>query len=133
MQNQYKILVKGIVQNDNKYLIVEKWYDDRILDPYQWEFVDGVAEFGESPDREVLRLIKEKTGLQASINRILYTWGFMTGDTYNLGIAYLCMTADEDVILSEDLNGSLWITRDEFVEYIKNQLVLQDIEKAELW
>ena len=43
--NRYRILVKGIVQKDNKFLIVEKWYDDNIVDPYQWEFVDGEAEF----------------------------------------------------------------------------------------
>ena len=31
--NRYRILVKGIVQKDNKFLIVEKWYDDNIVDP----------------------------------------------------------------------------------------------------
>ena len=35
--NKYRILVKGIVQRDNKYLAVEKWYDDNIMEPYQWE------------------------------------------------------------------------------------------------
>lgn len=49
--NRYRILVKGIVQKDDKFLAVEKWYDDNIIDPYQWEFVDGETEFGESPDR----------------------------------------------------------------------------------
>lgn len=48
--NRYRILVKGIVQKDDKFLAVEKWYDDNIIDPYQWEFVDGETEFGESPD-----------------------------------------------------------------------------------
>ena len=51
--NKYRILVKGIVQRDNKYLAVEKWYDDNIMEPYQWEFIDGEAEFGESPDKAV--------------------------------------------------------------------------------
>lgn len=31
--NKYRILVKGIVQRDNKYLAVEKWYDDNIMEP----------------------------------------------------------------------------------------------------
>ena len=51
--NRYRILVKGIVQKDDKFLAVEKWYDDNIIDPYQWEFVDGETEFGESPDAAV--------------------------------------------------------------------------------
>jgi hypothetical protein len=33
--NQYNVLVKGILKKGNKYLIVNKWYDDRIVDPYQ--------------------------------------------------------------------------------------------------
>ena len=49
--NKYRILVKGIVQKGNRYLTVEKWYDDNIVEPYQWEFIDGEAEFGESPDK----------------------------------------------------------------------------------
>ena len=80
--NAYRILVKGIVKKDDRYLIVEKWYDDNIMDPYQWEFLDGEAEFGESPDVAVVRMIQEQTGLTAEIDRILYTWTFMVGSTF---------------------------------------------------
>ena len=41
--SKYRILVKGIVKKDNKFLIVERWYDDNIAAPYQWEFIDGEA------------------------------------------------------------------------------------------
>ena len=58
--NAYRILVKGIVKKDDRYLIVEKWYDDNIMDPYQWEFLDGEAEFGESPDVAVVRMIRSE-------------------------------------------------------------------------
>lgn len=75
--NKYRILVKGIVQRDNKYLAVEKWYDDNIMEPYQWEFIDGEAEFGESPDKAVVRTIQEQTGLITEVDRVLYTWTFL--------------------------------------------------------
>ena len=132
--NAYRILVKGIVQKDDKYLVVEKWYDDNISHPYQWEFLDGEAEFGESPDAAVIRLISEQTGLTAEVDRILYTWTFMIGSVCNLGLAYLCFTEmDEDaVLLSEELNDSRWITSEEFEEYITNKRMLEDLEKAEL-
>ncbi len=29
--DKFRILVKGIVQCNGKYLVVEKWYDDRIF------------------------------------------------------------------------------------------------------
>ena len=132
--NAYRILVKGIVKKDDKYLIVEKWYDDNIIDPYQWEFLDGEAEFGESPDAAVVRLIQEQTGLTSVVGRVLYTWTFMVGSVCNLGLSYLCYTEmDEDsVVLSEDLNDSRWITEEEFELYITNKRMLQDLEQADL-
>ena len=133
--NRYRILVKGIVQKDDKFLAVEKWYDDNIMDPYQWEFLDGEAEFGESPDVAVIRMIQEQTGLTAEVDRILYTWTFMVGSVCNLGLTYLCYTdmEEDDVQLSEDLHDCRWVSADEFGEFISNQRMLEDIEKAELY
>ena len=128
--NRYRILVKGIVQKDNKFLIVEKWYDDNIVDPYQWEFIDGEAEFGESPDAAVVRIIQEQTGLTSVVDRILYTWTFMIGSECNLGLSYLCLTdMDEDtVVLSEDLNNAKWIEADEIEDYINNKRMIEDLK-----
>ena len=133
--NAYRILVKGIVKRDDKYLIIEKWYDDNIMDPYQWEFLDGEAEFGESPDVAVIRMIQEQTGLTAEVYRILYTWTFMVGSVCSLGLTYLCYTdmEEDDVQLSEDLHDCRWVSADEFGEFISNQRMLEDIEKAELY
>ena len=133
--NRYRILVKGIVQKDNKFLIVEKWYDDNIVDPDQWEFVDGEAEFGESPDAAVVRIIQEQTGLTYVVDRILYTWTFMIGSECNLGLSYLCLTdMDEDtVVLSEDLNNAKWIEADEIEDYINNKRMIEDLKNAELY
>lgn len=133
--NAYRILVKGIVKRDDKYFIIEKWYDDNIMDPYQWEFLDGEAEFGESPDVAVIRMIQEQTGLTAEVDRILYTWTFMVGSVCSLGLTYLCYTdmEEDDVQLSEDLHDCRWVSADEFGEFISNQRMLEDIEKAELY
>ena len=133
--NRYRILVKGIVQREDKFLVVEKWYDDNIMQPYQWEFVDGVAEFGESPDAAVVRVIQEHTGLITVADRVLYTWTFMIGSECNLGLAYLCLTEmDEDgVQLSEDLHKAKWITPFEFEEHISNKRMLEDLQKADLY
>ena len=133
--NRYRILVKGIVQKDNKFLIVEKWYDDNIVDPYQWEFIDGEAEFGESPDAAVVRIIQEQTGLTPVVDRILYTWTFMIGSECNIGLSYLCLTdMDEDtVVLSEDLNNAKWIEADEIEDYINNKRMIEDLKNAELY
>jgi len=129
---KYKIMVKGIVQHEDKYLLVQKWYDDRILEPYQWEFIDGKLEFGENPEKGVLRIIFEKTGLTVHLNRILYTWSFMVGDVCNIGISFLCVSTQDSIVLSEDLNEYKWIAKEELGNYISNKAVIEDIERAEL-
>ena len=128
---KYRILVKGVVRYEDKYLVVRKWYDDRVSEPYQWEFIDGDIEFGEEPDKAVLRIIHEQTGLSASIDHILYTWTFMTGEVFNIGISYLCRVSFDDVVMSEDLMDSKWILREEMEGYLSRK-VLEDIERSEL-
>lgn len=128
-----KIMVKGIIQYNDRYLLVEKWYDDRIGDPYQWEFIDGRLEYGEDPERGVLRQIEEKTGLQAEVSRPLYTWSYMVGEIWNIGIAFHCTAMNENVILSEDLSNYKWVTRDQFAQFITNKNMLKDVEKTDLW
>ena len=129
---QYRILVKGIVRCDDKYLIVRKWYDDRIAEPYQWEFVDGVVEFMEEPDRAVLRLINEQAGITATIDQILYTWTFVTGDVFNIGICYLGITPIDSVILSEELDQYQWISKEEMADYIDGK-ILSDLDRVEFF
>ena len=128
---KYRILVKGIVQYEDKYLVVRRWFDDRLLEPYQWGFIDGTIDFGEAPDKAVLRCINEQTGLSATIERILYTWTFTTGETFNIGISYHCRVTFDEVVLSEELNESNWITKEELETYIDRR-VLNDIEAAQL-
>ncbi len=130
--NKYRILVKGIVQNNDKYLVVEKWYDDRIFDPYQWEFIDGVMEFSETPEKAVQRIVEEKAGISVQVDRPLYTWGFTAGEVCNVGIAFECSTQSDEVVLAEDLNDSKWVPKEELSQVITNQAVLKDIEKAGL-
>lgn len=127
---KYAIMVKGIVRYQDKYLLVERWYDDRIENPYQWEFVDGQIDFGEEPDKAVVRLIREQTGIETMIDRIVYTWSYMVGDVHHIGISYECMALGDEVILSEELHDYRFVAKEEFGEYITNPKLLADLERA---
>ena len=65
------VRVKGIVKKDQKYLVLKRWMDDRIPDPFVWEFIDGVINKGESPDDAVLRITSESIGVEAQIDHIV--------------------------------------------------------------
>lgn len=130
--SKFRVLVKGIVQHKDAFLTVERWYDDRIFDPYQWEFIDGEMEFGETPEKAVTRIIQQQTGLSVQVNKPLYTWGFTAGEICTTGIAFLCDAQSDVINLSEDLHDSQWVPKAEISQVITNQAVVKDIEKAGL-
>lgn len=130
VMSQFKIKVKGIVKNKDRYLIVKKWYDDNINEPYKWEFIDNKVEFGNTPENTVIETVYEMTGLNVDIERILYTWTYQIGDVQYLGLTYLCNADDDTVVLSEELNECKWVKFQEFSEYIDNDMVLEDINKV---
>lgn len=130
--SKFRILVKGIVQYQDSFLAVERWYDDRIFDPYQWEFVNGELAFGETPEKAVERIVEEKTGVPVQVNKPLYTWGFTAGEICTTGIAFLCDAQTDSVVLAEELHDSQWVSKDEIAQVITNRAVVKDIEKAGL-
>lgn len=130
--DKYRILIKGIVRSQDKFLVVEKWYDDRIFDPYQWEFINGVMGFGETPEKAVQRIVEEKTGISVLVDRPLYTWGFTAGEVCSVGIAFECSAQTETVVLAEDLNDSKWVSREELDDVITNKAEREDIDKVGL-
>lgn len=134
MENVY-LRVKGIIKKDDKYLLIKRWVDDRIPDPYIWEFIDAEVNFGEAPDDAVLRAIRDLLSVDGKIDKVVYTWSNMIGDTQCVGIAYLCTvdSAEEDnFVLTEDYGECEWVERDKFPYYIENRYVLNDLEGVAL-
>lgn len=126
--------VKGIIKKEDRYLVLKRWMDDRIPDPFVWEFVDGEVAFSEAPDDAMHRCISEMLGVDGRIERIAYTWSQMLGDTQCIGIAYICCLdeVDENISLPEEFGGFEWITEQEIPYYIENSYVLKDLEKAKM-
>ena len=132
MENIY-LRVKGIIKQDDKYLLIKRWVDDRIPDPFLWEFVDAEVNYGEAPDEAVIRSIEEILSVEGRIERIVYTWSNMIGDSQCVGIAYICSLEDDSsIILGEEYGEWEWVERDQFPEYIENKYVLNDLEGLEL-
>lgn len=127
--------VKGIVKKDDKYLLLKRWVDDRIPDPFVWEFVDAEVNFGEAPDEAVIRAIQDILSVEGKIERIVYTWSNIIGDSQCVGIAYLCSMEDTDdanITLDEDHGEWVWVEREEIKSYVQNKYVLDDIANVVL-
>lgn len=127
-----RIIVKGIVSYGDKFLIVQRWIDDNIVDPYRWMFLDGDILSSESPDDAIIRIIYESCSIDVTINEILYTWNFNQGEDYVIGIAYHCLADSDMVMLSEDILDYRWVSKTEFTEYISDYNLLKDIDKIDI-
>lgn len=124
--------VKAIIKKGDKYLLIKRWVDDRIPDPFVWEFIDAEVSHGEAPDDAVLRAIHEILSIDgAVIEKMEYTWSSMLGETHCVGIAYICSIPEEEeghIVLSEEYGEYEWVARDDFDKYIENQFVLKDLK-----
>ena len=129
---KHRIVVKCVVNYGMEYLLLKKWYDDLIDNPFQWEFPDGEVEFGESLEHTAERIVAETTGLTAEAAKPLYTWQYMLGDVSNIGICYLLYAHDTETVISEEYTDTVWVNRFGFADYIQNEKLLRDIEKADL-
>ncbi len=127
---KFKNLVKCIIKSGAKYFLVEKWYDDRIVEPYQWEFIDGKIEFAETPVQAAKRLVYEGAGVVPDTITPIYTWGFTVGEICNIGIAFICEVSGEDVSLGDAYCEFQWVEADKISQYITNQSILMDLDQA---
>lgn len=134
MKNTY-VRVKGIIKKGDTYLLIKRWVDDHIPEPFVWEFIDAEVAHGDSPDETLLQAIREQLSVEGKLEKIEYTWSNLLGDTHCVGIAYLCSIKEEDeanIVLSEDYGEWIWVSREQFADYIENQYVLEDLEGKEL-
>ena len=130
---KYGIKIKSIVKCNDKFLIVERWYDDRIEEPYQWEFLDTDLEDDELPETACMRVIAESTGINsARIVSMAYSWKYQLGDNNYLGLAFLCEVPDEPVMLSEEFGDYKWVEVEELTDYISKQAIIDDMKQAQV-
>lgn len=127
--NKLAIKIKGIVEYHGKYLLVQKWYDDNIVNPYKWEFVDSMLIPGERPEEAAIHNIHVHTGLAAKVEKIPYTWTYTIGDTEYVGIAFVCKAKEDIVILSDEYSNSVWVEGDELKNYIEDTMMLKDLHQ----
>lgn len=125
------IRIKAIVKQEDKYLVLEHWMDDCIVEPFMWEFIDFDLEKGESPVQAAHRGVYDATGLDVRVESTMYTWSQMIGEMQCVGIAFLCEPNTEDVTvtLSDEYSSYQWIGREEIPDFIQNPNLLKDLKQ----
>ena len=126
--NKISVKVKGIVECNGKYLLIQKWYDN-IVNPYKWEFVDCELEGNKSPDDIVVDTVEHGFGIGVEESKILYTWSYTVGDVFHIGLAYYCKANSDIVFMSDEYSKFAWVEPDQFEKYIEDDKLIEDLKK----
>lgn len=106
---QAHIVTKAVILNQNlkKILLVRRSPDDF----GGWEGPGGAVEEGETLEESVMREVREETGLRVAPGQILYASLDEIAGKKVIFIVYLCITAEENVILSSEHVDYRWVDR----------------------
>lgn len=123
--------VKGIVQYDNRILIVQRAAADS--GGGTWECPGGKIDFGEQPEDSLKREIEEETELAVTVDRIAYASSLMTHpDRQVILLVYFCTATNDAVELSDEHDDYLWADDAMFRQNIAPN-ILADFEQHRIF
>lgn len=123
--------VKGIVQYDNRILIVQRAAAD--YGGGTWECPGGKIDFGEQPEDSLKREIEEETGLAVTVDRIAYASSLMTHPGRQvILLVYFCTATNDAVQLSDEHDDYLWADDAMFRQNIAPN-ILADFEQHRIF
>ena len=91
----FNIRVTGILIENNKILLVKQ----RVSEKRNWSLPGGKLEQGETLEQGIIREMKEETGLDVEIIRLLYLCDVSASDNTLLHITFLLKRVDGDIKL----------------------------------
>ena len=112
----------GIVENDRGEILLVKHRDHKA-----WAFPGGQVENGENLIDAVIREVKEESGINVSVVRLIAvssntasyegTNGYETIPT-KVMFDFVCKFIDGELLSSEETSDSKWVKKEEVINYI---------------
>ncbi|MBS1267186.1 MAG: ADP-ribose pyrophosphatase [Candidatus Woesearchaeota archaeon] len=122
-----RVLVGGIVCRDGKILMLKRTAQKRFLPGY-FDLPGGKVEFGEDPNKTIIREVKEETNLDVEVVRAYNVWHstneFNDNTEHNIEIDFILkIVGDNEIKLSEKEHSEYrWISREGLPEPISDKL-----------
>lgn len=138
MENvRFHITVKGIVIYNHKVLILKRVRASSDGLGF-WELPGGGLEYSETPEKALVRELKEETGLDIKILKPVYTFTAIRPNYQTVGIGFLCIPTNDHVVLSHEHTEYKFVNSQELKEYVSPKiynniiLTLQEYENLKV-
>jgi len=110
---------KGLLFNENRFLIIK----EKVGEKEVWDLPGGKIEYGETPEKTLLREVREEVGIDAEIETLLGIWSFYTFKNKDqmVCILYRCKTKNVKVDFSKNPSDERfadykWVTKKDFFD-----------------
>ncbi|MDR7071703.1 NUDIX hydrolase [Fictibacillus barbaricus] len=122
------VVVKGIIFHNGKMLIFKRSDDDE-FGASTWEFVGGKVEFEEELEAALIRETKEESGLDITVDKLLYATSFQTTPSRKvILLKYICKSESDNVMISHEHSDYRWVTSAELRQYLPSH-IMADLKK----
>lgn len=130
---RFLVAVGAIIENSStgKILLLKR-SEKKDYSPGIWEYTTGRLHQFEDPEDGLRREVIEETGLEVEIVKPISIFHIYRGkkiaENELVGMMFWCKTDSEDVIVSEEHSGYMWVEAEEALKLIDKPGMKRDIE-----
>ena len=129
-----KIVLGGVVMKDGKVLILQRHKNEDVY-PNMWELPSGKREPLEPSEDSLMREVREETGLDIKMVMPFSVFDYQIEKPDEIRdstqINFLVTSVnDKNVVLSEEHQAFVWITKEEIDKYNLTEATKNVIQKA---
>jgi len=131
MNGFQKIATHGLIKKNGKYLLILR---SPVNDykPNEWDLPGGTIEFGEEPEKALIREISEETELKIKINKPIFIYSELQGERHQFWIVYKCEYASGEIKLNpEEHSEYKWLDLNE-IDKLEKIIFVEELFKTKL-
>ncbi len=119
MNTKQVVVCLGLIIKDKEVLLVQRKEEECVDAHLKWEIPGGKIETGETPEEATVREIREETGIEVKINKLIpqiltVNWEYSWGIQQTFLICYQCDFIKQHAIVKDHhVNTIQWIPLDD--------------------
>lgn len=121
MNIKSKLVVLGLVENDNQEFLVCQRYEPELPEVHlKWDLPGGTNELGENLEETLKREFLEETGLQVEVTKFLprsisKTWDYPDHKQHTIVLCFHCTLVKGELNFDDHkINDLKWLAKDKF-------------------